>query len=141
MRLLEDRLLRYRGYHGCRSECRVRLFAPEAGVDAPGTPHAVIATELETNPGTSVTNAAERLAWDVWCYLEKPEAGLTWIEHYPDRCFLGGQGASRRPMLRESFDLVSFDRQAGTGRFLRPRWRRVSRFEVEALTGAPLGAA
>lgn len=136
MRLLEDRLFAYRGYHGCRSECRVRIFAPDAG-DAPGTPCLVIATELDTNPGTSVTNAAERLAWDVWCYLEKPEGGLAYVEHYPDRCFIG-QGAARRPMLKESWDLVAFDREPGTGRFQRPRWRRVPRCEIERMTGQPV---
>ncbi len=136
MRLLEDRLLAFRGYHGCRSECRIRIFAP----GHPGGAHVVVATELDTNPGTSVTNAAERLAWDVWCYLEKPEGGLVWFEHYPDRCFVG-QGAARRPMLREQFDLVTFGREGGGvggGRFRRPRWRRVPKQEAEALCGHPL---
>jgi hypothetical protein len=140
MRLVEDRLLRFRGNHGWRSECRIRLFAPEGGTDPEGTPHVAVATELETNAGTNVTNAAERIAWDVWCYLEKPETGLTWIEHYPDRCFLG-EGPHRRPMLKENWSRAAFDREAGMGRFLRPHWTRLTRQEAEALTGSPLGAA
>jgi len=125
MRLAEDRLLEYRGYHGCKSECRIRLYEGE------GKPPVVIATELDSNPGTSVTNRAEAIAHLMWQYLERPPAGMVFIENYPDRCFIGD-----RPMMRESFDLVSFE--WGSGRPEKPVWRRISRSQVETILGTPV---
>ncbi len=116
-----EHTLRYRGYHGCLSRCRIQVY--DNGSERP---YVVIATELEDNPGTSITNAAEIVAGEVWKLLEKPARTMVWIEHYPDRCFLG-----ERPMLREQWDLVRFE-QVGNC-FLRPKWRRISKEEVERI--------
>jgi hypothetical protein len=123
--ILEDLTFPYRGYHGCPSQCRIRACRVGKG------PWVVVATELDDNPGTSVTNMAEGIALAVWKWLERPEE-MVWVEHYPDRMYLGD-----RPMLKAEFDLVEFERTPDGG-FRRPRWRRISRGEAEALAGAPL---
>lgn len=129
MRLLEERDFPYRGYHGCASLCRLRIFAPEPHEERP---YVVIATELEENKGTSITNMAEHLAWAVWEYLEKPVQGMQWIEHYRDRALIGG-----RPMYKESFDIVTFE-TGPDGRFRHPTWRPAKKEEILRLAGCPL---
>ena len=52
MRKTLDTRFSYRGCHGCESLCRLRVY------EEPGKPAVVIATELEENPGTSITNMA-----------------------------------------------------------------------------------
>jgi predicted SPOUT superfamily RNA methylase MTH1 len=116
----------YWGYHGSRSECVLRVF------EEAGKATVVIATERDDNPGTSITNVAESLAWQVWCWLEKPSHGMVWVEHYADRAFIG-----RRPTLREQFDIVSFDVRSD-GTFCNPKWKRVPKSEVERLVGRSL---
>jgi hypothetical protein len=116
----------YPGYFGCESFCEIRAY------QQPGKPTVVVATELADNPGTSITNRAELVAWLVWCWLEKPEGGMLWVEHYRDRAFVGGQ-----PMMREQFDFVTFE-TGPDGRYRKPVWKRVSKSEVEAVIGRPL---
>ncbi len=117
---------RYRGYHGCLSLCRLQIF--DSGPDKPYT---VLVTELDANPGTSITNAAEKIAEQVWRLLERPARNIVYIEHYDDRMFLG-----TRPLFREEFDLVMFDQEGCS--FRRPRWRRISKQEAESLCGTRL---
>jgi hypothetical protein len=117
-----DSLCRYRGLLGGPAHCRLRIF------EVPGEAPVVIATELPDNPGTSVTNFAEHLATAVWHLLERPPAGLTWIEHYPPQ-----ETGTRR---EESFALVLFTQI--DGRYYGPRWRHVTREEVETLIGGAL---
>ena len=115
----------YRGYHGCLSRCRLRVY------EESGTPPVVIVTERDDNPGTSITNRAEYLATAVWQMLERPEAGMVWIEHYEDRALIGG-----KPLFKEKFDSVTF---TSTSRgFSDPRWKPISKAEVEILIGQPL---
>lgn len=57
----------------------------------------VISTELQDNPGMSITNAVEKVAAQVSAYFEIPLSELVWIEHYPEE-----------PPHKESFDLVEF---------------------------------
>jgi len=121
MRLIESRPFDYVGYHGSHSRCDIRIFTD-------GTTYLVIATERDDNPGTSVTNVAEHLAWAVWRYLECP-ADFTWIEHYKDRALIGG-----RPQFKEHFDTVTFKRDA-RGRFIHPEWHPANKSEIEQLTG------
>jgi len=124
MRLVETRVFGYVGYHGSRSQCDIRVFTD-------GTAYLVIATEREDNPGTSITNMAEHLAWAVWRYLECP-AKFTWVEHYKDRAFIGG-----RPQFKEEFDTVTFKKDA-RGRFYSPDWHPSSKSVIEQLTGCPV---
>ena len=126
MGTLYDGHFRYTGYHGCPSVCHLRIF--DRGQ---GEPYTVVATELDENHGTSVTNAAEKIAEAVWRFLERPAQGLSWIEHYRDRAFIGN-----RPQFKEQFDLVQFEQIGCT--FRRPRWRRISKEEAEALCGVRL---
>ncbi len=115
-----------------RGRCRVRLYLPEEDRDAA----VVIATELQDNPGQSITRYAERLAAEVieGQLLSGP---LVWIEHYPPEST--NQGA-------ETFEMVSFsdyevreDRTSYMGRrAIRigdPAWKPLDRRDVEMLIG------
>jgi len=120
MQLTYDGLYHYWGYHGCPSRCWLRIYK------APGQA-VVVATELADNPGTSITNMAEVLATHVCQEFGLPLDDLMWIEHYPERCFLGG-----RPRLPASFDHVTFAALTAQG-LQRPEWRRLSQAQVETL--------
>jgi hypothetical protein len=124
MHLRYDRVFLYRGFHGCLSYCWLRIYT------APGQ-SVVLATEMHENPGTSITNAAERLAMEVTRTFGLALDALTWIEHYPER-----QGRNRHPGLPESFEQVTFTRTAQS--LGSPEWRRLSQAQVEAMLGQPL---
>ena len=99
----------------------------------------MICTELQDNPGMSVTNAAERIAGEVisFHWLPKP----VWIEHYQD----GARGTPEDP---HTFDLVTFSsyevEELGSymgeerKRIGEPSWKPLDRATVEALIGEPL---
>jgi hypothetical protein len=91
----------------------------------------VLVTELEDNPGTSITNMAEGLATEVVRAFGLSLDALVWIEHYPDRLILGG-----RPRRPATFDQVTFTRTAQGLR--QPQWHRLSQAEVEAVLGHAL---
>jgi hypothetical protein len=75
-----DRMLlehfQYRGFHGCPCVCSLEILRLADGRTA------VIATELEDNPGTSVTNVAGHLASEVCDRFGIDPKNLVWIEHY-----------------------------------------------------------
>lgn len=119
----------YRGYHGCKSRCHLRIFQTEPHECKP---YIVIATELDNNPGTSITNMAEYLAWEVWKFLERPIQGMAWYEHYRDRAIIG-----RKPQFTESFDIVTFEK-GPDGRFSHPAWRLANKDEIRRLVGCLL---
>ncbi|MES2464662.1 MAG: hypothetical protein V4671_29215 [Armatimonadota bacterium] len=114
-------VLRYRGYHGCPSLCRVCVYE---GPDGKGIAPVLVATEMESNPGTSVTNRIEVIATEIYRLLERPQAGLTVIEHY---------GACRIAPERFSLVTLHWDRCKG---FVSPRWRHLTQGEVESMVGA-----
>ena len=126
----------YRGYHGVKSVCYLRLYQPQENSGQPGKPRPAIAifSELETNPGTSVTNKIEVLAVLAWEFLQKPEDAPIVIEHYPNRGVHNTH--TDRWQFPESFDIVEFNRKP-EGSFEKPRWRRIARAEVEKLIGRP----
>ena len=68
----------YRGYFGCASVCRLRLFCVGANGDT-----VAVVTELESNEGTSVTNMAEGLARQIIEEFKIEPARYVQIEHYP----------------------------------------------------------
>lgn len=119
MELVYDNIDPYTGYHACRCHCRLRIFT------APGRA-VVIATEMDDNPGTSVTNMAGPLAAQVSQEFGLPLETLVWIEHSPDRGFYAG-----KPTFPEVFAQVTFTL---TPQGLRqPLWQRLPKGQVEAL--------
>ena len=118
--------------HGGR--CRVRIYLPEEGRDAP----VVVCTELRDNPGMSVTNAAERIAGEV-IHAHRLPVPVVWIEHYED----GARGTPEDPA---TFDLVLFSSYEveDLGPYLgeerkrigEPSWMALDRATVETLVGA-----
>lgn len=130
--LLYEGEWKYPGYHNNTSICHLRLFVPVEKVK----PLIAIFTELDSNPGTSVTNRIEHLATMVWQWQERPQRGLTVIEHYPNR---GVYNSFRdRWQYPEEFDLLAFEEFDGKT-FGLPKWRRIARQEVEAQIGQTFG--
>ncbi len=127
----------YKGYHGTPSICVLRLYQPRAEDGTLDNPEALppavaLFTEAHNNEGTSVTNKIEALATQAWEYLGKPEKPPIIIENYPNR---GVYNTTKdKWQFPESFDIVEFDRKPD-GSFVRPRWRRIPRSEVEKLIG------
>ena len=120
----------YKGYHGVKSVCYLRLYQPEES-----RPAIAIFTELETNPGSSITNRIEVLATMVWEFLQRPENPPVVVEHYPNRGVHNTH--SDRWQFPEQFDLLEFERKPD-GSFEKPRWRRVPRAMIEERIGQPL---
>jgi hypothetical protein len=83
----------FKGLQGCDSHCslHVERLADDRTL--------VIFTELESNPGTSVTKAIEILASLVASKLALNPAQTVWIEHYPPRKIHG---------KTDDWDLVMF---------------------------------
>ena len=107
----------YQGYWGCDSHCELEIIG-----------NLVIATEVESNQGTSITNMAEHLATRICYHYSLDPQSLIWIEHYPER----GHDWNIHP-IPESWDLVNFDRGVqtdGTPRFLHPKWKRLEQETV-----------
>ncbi|WP_309707573.1 hypothetical protein [Armatimonas sp.] len=119
----------YQGYHGVRSVCYLRLYQPKEP-----RPAIAIFTEIESNPGTSITNRIEVLTTLAWEFLQKPDAAPVVIEHYPNRGVHNTH--TDRWQFPEQFDLLEFDRKPD-GSFFKPRWRRVGRVTAEELIGKP----
>ena len=85
----------YPGFHGHRSWCDLELIPLADGRTA------AIVSERADNPGTSVTNIAERLASFVCNTFDIDPDHLVWIEHY---------GYASTTFPERTFDLVTFDR-------------------------------
>lgn len=124
----------YKGYHGVKSVCYLRLYQPKglSGQLTQLRPAIAIFTELDSNAGTSVTNRIEVLATSAWEFLQKPDAAPVVIEHYPNRGVHNPH--TNRWQFPEQFDLLEFERKSD-GSFMKPRWRRVPRVTIEELTG------
>lgn len=63
----------YKGYNGCNCICGIEVINSF-----------VIVTELEENPGTSITNASESLAKQICNEFSIDPNKLILIEHYPN---------------------------------------------------------
>jgi hypothetical protein len=136
---LRDETLPFEGYQNCESHCRLRVYAA-----ADGSP-VIVLTELVDNPGTSVTNRAERAHYLAWRRIGSPEGGAYFVEHYP------GREPARDPVLDgERLAWVQFD-EAPDGspvlvelvvngqrvgmEFRHPEWRHLPRAEFDRLIG------
>ena len=135
----------YRGFHGCQSFCKLQVLPLADGRTA------VIATELEDNPGTSVTNVAEQLASFVCDRFGIDPDHLVWIEHY-------GYPSATRPKEPRSYDLVTFWRpppekirwlapvlrarpDGWPGYSAEPEWREMTAWDWKELGVEPAAAA
>lgn len=101
----------FRGLHGCHSCCALRIQRLLDGRTL------VICSELEDNPGTSITNAVEILGSVIVSHLALDPAKLVWVEHYPPGPVHG---------KKADWDLVTFGRLVHDGVrsiFADPSWR------------------
>ncbi len=131
MSAIVDEVYEYRGYHGCDSRCRIRIYRSQSKLPV------IIATEeVGQNPGTSITNMAEQIATDVSRIYRLAHEPFVWIEHYDDRSDPIALKYGIRRTKGESFDRVEF-RRRGT-ELSEPDWRPISKEAVEALIGERL---
>ena len=132
MLLAADYVHPFESVSGIRSCCRIRVYLPEQGQDAP----VVICSELLENPGIPVTGATENIAAEVIMTLglEAP----VWIEYHPRETTAAGV---------ESFELVVFSdyrvreavRNAGSRLEIgEPSWKVLDRRAVEVPVEQPL---
>lgn len=87
----------YRGFFGRPAWCGLEVIPLEDGRTV------VIATELEDNPGTSVTSVAEHLASHVCDRFGIDPDRLVWVEHYV-------YPSATRPGEPRAFEMVNFRR-------------------------------
>ena len=106
-------LYHYTGFHGCDSHCEIEILN-----------NLVIATEIDSNEGTSITNMAAHLATQVCKDFGIQPDTLIWIEHYPAQDI----GARTIPSV---YAIVQFnvDRH---GVFRSPRWAYITPETFEA---------
>ena len=110
-RIIFDRY-RFRGLHGREAWCNLEIVWVNDGRAV------VIATEVKDNPGASVTNAFEQLAYSVCIGFRIGPSELVWIEHY-------GYPVPGDCKLPRTFDLVTFTilPRGHDAVFAHPKWR------------------
>ena len=104
-----ERTYEYAGLHSCESRCGLTIHRRSDGLVV------VVARELEDNPGTSVTNAAEVIATQVCRENAISPHRLVWVEHYAKR------GSALNPM-EPTWDRVTFDFDWEQAAFRWPVW-------------------
>jgi len=127
------------GLLGREAVCHVRVYRHGGQV-------VVVLCELPDNPGTSVTNAAEIIADEVWALEGRPPLDrYIVVEHYPP---LPSAAVLQRRTLAGDFDRVMLPR--GDQRLVMDagivrrrvfgeveRWQHLKLDELEALIGEP----
>jgi hypothetical protein len=118
----EDHWFEYPGYFRRSAHCKLEVY------ERPGQAfRVVIATELPTNDGLSITNAAESL-WATVCKKHSIEPiDIVMLEHYP-----------KDNVLDEHWTLVRFTRQVRLGnnwKFEGVEWFHLEKTELERLLG------
>lgn len=93
----------------------------------------VVATELRSNPGMSITNAVETLATQVVRRFELDVMNLVWIEHYT-------YPISGNPLVLRTYDRVEFRSRlpGGDPAFIGPQWRAMTDVDWADLNVEPL---
>jgi hypothetical protein len=115
-------LFAFKAANRCDGICRIdRLFLPDGRV-------AVICTELPRNPGSSITDSVELIAFQVCAQFKIKPGKLVWIEHY----------ATPHISDREWY-LVSFRSRPPRSMFNRPAWKLMNREDWHALGLQPPG--
>jgi hypothetical protein len=100
--------------------CRIeRIFLKDGRV-------AILCIAIPDNPGFSITNAVEELAFQVSHRFEIDPTKLIWIEHYPF-------------FERGRWDLVSFQSRPPQSMFYGPTWRRMTEADWRQLGLRPRG--
>lgn len=131
-------ILHYHGYHGCRSFCHIRVYEGRSETGENGGNGDGKTTAPPVPPVPPVLPVV--IATQIYRLLERPEAGITVIEHYvehdfvvsEDRAFVGG-----RATIKETFDLVTFTWTSYQGA-IDPRWTPMKKEQVEEILGGPL---
>ena len=102
----------FRGFHGCTSWCALEILSLKDGRTA------VLATEVIDNPGTSITNVCEDLAYWVCVEFSIDPSKLVWIEHY-------GYPSPVKSIGPRTYDLVTFTilPPGHEAVFAEPKWR------------------
>lgn len=143
MRRIADYEHRYTASNGFEAKSRVRVFEPEERSSGP----VVVVSEPDQAgyDGPSVTNNIEQIAGEVVMRFALPSSQVVFIEHYPPEA---EPAAPAKPGTeRETFDLVTFDREDPEPRLLlgrwilelgEPGWQHIERADVELLIGRPL---
>lgn len=99
-------------------EDRLDLFAYEANqngvclierIDLPDGRVVICCIEADGNPGSSITNSAERIATQVCARFDIAADNLVWLEHYPH-------------VSPQEWDWVQFSHDPETGVFSGPKW-------------------
>ena len=99
--------------------CQVRILQGESGTT-------VIATEIDINPGASVTNAVEAIATQAVKDFSLDPHRTRFIEHYAQESY-----EERNRNEPETYDEVSFTWQDSTA--TNPQWRRLQSEEIADL--------
>ena len=107
-------------FKGClkaNSQCDLNIRQTDIGT-------VVMVTELQENPGTSITNAAEMLFRQICEHYSLDPDSIIWIEHYSEG-WMGEQD--------ETFDLVWFKKKDEDSKVFLPRWKRITIDEARSL--------
>jgi hypothetical protein len=117
-------LFAYKARNRIDGICRIeRLFLSDGRV-------AIICTQLPGNPGQSVTNSVESIAFQVCHQFNIDPSKLVWIEHYPADII-----SNRR------WYLVSFRSRPPKSMFREPSWQMMNPENWRALGLRPRGMA
>ena len=109
----------YQSQRGWDSKCGLEVLNHDGFTLA-------IATELDDNPGVSVTNFAEHLATRVCRDFQIDPMKLVWVEHYPD--------AGKRPYFDPAhWDAATFTFDIVRAHFHHPSWFWVPEPQLRAL--------
>ena len=110
--------------------CRVRIYLPEEGRDAP----VVTCSELPNNDGSSVTYSAHQIAAEVIRYHRLPIP--VWIEHYPKEA-TDGTSETFELVVFSSYTVKEREPYLGETRLTvgEPTWKALDRETVETLVG------
>ena len=113
----------YTSARGAEGRCYLMVYERKASLPV------VIAYEVASNEGPSVTTAAASIATQVWQQiLPDAKEGIVFVEAYKDTRPIQGAPAER-------FAEVPFDLDSNA--LHSPRWRHIERADVEALIGGP----